>query len=104
MAKVQSISAKEITSAVRKAVAKNETLRQLTSASPGIATIKPPILGLLIRDVDLKDSSIGELNQLAADVAKSLPAAKGAQPAALVHGGHIIIGFIQESAVTLFKE
>jgi hypothetical protein len=104
MSNIRSISAKEITSAVKAAVAKSKTLKGVTGEGASVATIHPPILGFVLRDADLRNAAVGELHQLASDVAKALPGAHGAQAAAFLHNGHILIGFVAEPTVTLLKE
>jgi len=46
-------------------------------------------------------ASLGELNQLASDVAVSLGAGN-TKAAAFVHGGHIIMGYVEEPSITVF--
>jgi hypothetical protein len=105
--KITSISGKqlstEIANAVKTAVARHASFKGATVES-GVAMFPPGVIGLILRNFEPEKSSLGQLQSLATDVAKALPSAKGGQPAALVHGGHIIIGFIQEPAITLLKE
>jgi hypothetical protein len=102
--KINSISAKDISSAVKAAVKNSATLKGITATDPSLATIRPPIIGFVVRDLEVKDASMGELNKLAAHVAESLFAGTGSQAATFVHNGNIIIGYVAESSFSVFKE
>ena len=100
---VKSISAKKLADEVKAAVAKNETLKALV-ADPKVVTIPPWIIGLILRPGDLENKPLGQVQKLAAGVAKSLPSARGRSPAALVHGGHILIGYVENPVETFFEQ
>jgi hypothetical protein len=101
--KVKSISAQQLAKEVKTAVAKNERLKAAI-VDPKVAMIPPWVIGLILRPRELGDRSLGEVQELATDVAKSLPSARGKTPAALVHGGHIILGFVEEPVATTFEQ
>ena len=101
--KLNSISAKEISGAVRKAAEKSAALKAIKAIEPTVATMRPPIWGFILRDAEAKSIALGELNHLAGEVAGSLGAGN-AKAAAFVHGGHIIIGFVEEPSITLLRE
>jgi len=96
--KIKSISAKqlsaEVQSAVKKAISNNAALKG-TPAQPKFV-MSPWLIGFILRELELKNKTFGEVHALATDVAHQLPAAKGQSPATLIHNGHIIMGFIQE--------
>jgi hypothetical protein len=105
MAKVKSISISEISRVVRSAVAKINA----SAAPPDVAILRGdlsggPLVGFIVRDVDLDSHSVAELNQLATNVTKSLPGTERMQPTAVLRDGHIIIGFTEESSVVALKE
>jgi hypothetical protein len=103
--KVNSISAKDISSAVAAAVRKSTTLKGIAAAEPSFATIRPPIIGFILREADAKNASITELNKLAANVAGSLGGAGSkSQAATFYHNGHIIMGYVEEATFSVFKE
>jgi hypothetical protein len=101
--KLNSISAKDISAAVRKAVDKNTALKATKAIEPTVATIRPPIWGFILREAEAKAMALGELNKLAGEVAGSLGAGN-AKAAAFSHGGHIIIGYVEEPSITVLKE
>ena len=99
MANPISISAKDIATAVKAAVDKNK-LKGVTAGDPGIASFRPPIIGFILNQAEI---SVAQADALASSVAQSLPAARGAQPACLLHNGHIICGYIIDPSITAFK-
>jgi len=101
--KVKSISAQQLAKEVKTAVAKNERLKAAI-VDPKVAMIPPWVIGLILRPRELGDRSVGEVQELATDVAKSLPSARGKAPAALLHGGHIILGFVEDPVATTFEQ
>lgn len=101
--KLNSISAKDISGAVRAAVKKSAALKEIKATQPSIANIRPPIMGFILRDADVKNVSMSELTKVASSVAKSLSSGK-ATPATFAHGGHIIIGFVEDASFSVFKE
>jgi hypothetical protein len=100
--KVKSISAKKLADEVKAAVAKNETLKGLV-VDPKVVMIPPWIIGLILRG-ELESRPLGQVQKLAAGVAESLPSARGRSPAALVHGGHILIGYVEDPVETFFEQ
>jgi hypothetical protein len=96
--RIASISAKqlstEVQAAVKKALASNPALKG-TPLEPKFV-VSPWLIGFILRELELKDKTFTQVQTLATDVAKLLPAAKGKTPATLIHDGHIIMGFIQE--------
>jgi len=102
MGNLNSISAKQLSAAVAKAAEKSTHLKAAKAKELTFATIRPPIIGFILRDLEAK-ASLGELNQLASDVAGSLGAGT-AKAAAFVHGGHIIMGYVEEPSITVFTE
>jgi len=99
-----SISASELKDAVSKALKKNAATKNLQAGEMGIGNFRPPIIGRIIRDTDLADQSIGSLQKLATDITNSIPGAKGAVPTTMVHGGHIILGFIDPGSLSILRE
>ena len=101
--RVTSISAKQLAPEVRKAVDAATAKHKLQGVKidGGVALIPPSLIGFILRDADLQQKTLSDLQALAADVAKPL---KGAMPATYIHDGHIIIGFVAESAITLLRE
>ncbi len=98
---VKSISAKQLAGAVdavKKAVG-DKAFAKLPPLTPSVGPIvgTGTIVGFVIRDQDA--GSIGDLDGLAKDLAKKLDGA-GAKPAALLHDGHLIVGFMPRSTVT----
>jgi hypothetical protein len=100
MGNLNSISAKQLSSAVKKAAEKSTHLKITKAPELTLATLRPPIIGFILRDLEAK-ASLGELNQLASDVAVSLGAGN-TKAAAFVHGGHIIMGYVEEPSITVF--
>lgn len=102
-AKVKSISAQQLAKEVKAAVAKNEELKG-TVVDPQVGMLPPWVIGLILRPGELENRSISEVQKLAAGVAKSLPSARGRTPATLVHGGHIILGFVEDPVATIIEQ
>jgi hypothetical protein len=100
--KVKSISAEKLAAEVKAAVAKNATLRAAV-VDPKVVTFPPWIIGLILRPGELENRPFGEVQKLAAGVAESLPSARGRTPATLVHGGHILIGYVEEPVITTLE-
>jgi hypothetical protein len=101
--KLNSLSAKNISSAVEAAIKKNDKLKAL-KGPPSVAVIRPPIMGFILVDKDVRDTSMSELSGLARDVAGTLGSDKAAQAGVFSHGGHIIIGYVEEAAFSAIGE
>jgi hypothetical protein len=101
--RIRSISAQQLANEVKEAVAKNEELKGRI-VDPKVAMIPPWVIGIILPPADLKNQSIGGVQKLAASIAKSLPSAHGREPAAVVHGGHVLLGFVENPTATFFEE
>lgn len=99
-----SISASEIKNAVSKALQKNAATKSISAGEMAMANFHHPIIGRIIRDAALANQSAASLQKLATDITKSIPAAKGATPATLVHDGYIITGFIDPGTFSILGE
>lgn len=97
----RSISPKTLSDEVKRAIAQIDALRGANPA-PGVITVPPWLIGFILRG-DLQ-ARPGDLEKLATQAARALPSAQGASPAALINNGRIIIGFIQDFAVTTLAE
>jgi hypothetical protein len=99
-----SLSTKQLSAEVKKAVdtalAKHK-LQGVTRIDEGLTVASSGLIGFVLRDKDINQKTIADLNSIAGDVATSL---KGATPAVLSKGGHIIIGFVPEPNITSLKE
>jgi|SRR5579871_5228155 len=100
MANPTSISAKDIATAVKTAVDKNPKLKGVAAGDLSIGSFRPPIIGFILNEAEI---AVAQADALATSVAQSLPSAKGAQPACLIHNGHIICGYIIDPSITAFK-
>ena len=100
--KLNSISAKDISSAVKAAIQNSKTLKGVTATDVSLATLRPPIIGFILRDLDVKETSMSEINSVANSVATKL--GHGASAASFVHGGHVIIGYVEDAVFSAVKE
>lgn len=101
---VRSISAKDISAEVRSALQKLAASREsLKGAGEPEFVISPhSLIGFVLRDPP--KSSPGELQEIAAGVAKAIPGAKGTTPAVLLHGKEVLIGFVPDLNLTTIRE
>lgn len=89
---VKSISASQLAGEVRDSVQKLSL--KGVPANPAIVARPPWIMGFIYHPpVATLDAAQDAANKVAA----AMPSAKGATPAVLIQGGHIIIGFVQEA-------
>ena len=101
-AKPLSLSASRMTSDVRKAVdaALSKHKLQNLQVGDGLA-ISSGIVGFIVTDNELGKKSIADISGLAASVATSL---NGGEPATIIKGGQIIVGFMPLTGVASIKD
>jgi hypothetical protein len=100
--KPNSISKNDLSEAVSTAVRNITTLKEIKAVDASFASLPWPIVGFILRDADLKNASVSELNKLAGSVTKSLGPEK-ATAATFAQGGHIIVGFVADASFSVFK-
>ncbi|WP_375412236.1 hypothetical protein [uncultured Bradyrhizobium sp.] len=94
--KIKSISARELSTAVpdavKKALANNAAFKGI-KAEPKFV-MSPWLIGFILRELDMSRKT-EDVQKLATEVAKSLPAFHGT-PATLIRDNHIIMGYIMD--------
>jgi len=98
-----SLSASRLKSDVKKAVdaAVSKHKLQNLKIAEGMAISHHGIVGFVISDGELGKTSIADISVLANSVATAL---KGGEPASMIKGGHIIVGFMPPAGITAIKE
>lgn len=96
---VKVISAAQLSDAIAGAVKSALASRPGLQLEPDVTLAPPGLIGFVVRGDALAGTSVGDLQNLAASVAQSLP--QGGTPAALVHGGHTVVGFVPDLRITL---
>ena len=110
MADVNSLSAKQLTEAAKRSAGKvleaRIGLKALPSATVGYL---PPYhwIGLILREEGQLEK-IADATKAAADIhagiAASVPSLKGGTAGAIIHGGHIIMGFVPPREIDVISE
>jgi hypothetical protein len=110
MADVKTLSAKQLTDAAKHSAAKVLEARAGLKAPPGTTVgFVPPYhwIGLILRE-EAKLEKIADAKKIAADIhagiSASIPSLKGGTPGAIIHGGHIIMGFVPPREIDVISE
>lgn len=97
-----SLSASRMTGDVRKAVDAALVKHKLQNLKVGDGmAISSGIVGFIITDAELGKRSIADVTGLASSVATAL---KGGEPATIIKGGHIIVGFMPPAGIASIKD
>jgi len=90
--RVKSISAKDLTAKVKDAV-EVSLKRHKIAAKFGPISLSPELIGFILRDADLHDKTIGQVSDLAGDVAKQFDSQATIFK---FNGGRILLGYIPD--------
>ncbi len=90
--KVPSISAKDLNAKVNVAVEATLARHKKITRIGGVV-ISPELLGFILREAELHERTIGEVGEIAGDVAKQL---NGKKPSVIWKGDKILLGFVPD--------
>jgi hypothetical protein len=104
--RAESISASDLSKKLRAAV------QSALKNNPGFAAtarisiaLRPGILGFQVRSADVEGQTVSKLTKVADDVTSQVPTlAAGSQPALLVRGPYIVLGFFPDAEVIELPE
>jgi len=109
MADVKSLSAKQVTDAAKRSAAKVLETRKMKVPTGTTVGFVPPYhwIGLILREEGQLEK-LADAKKLAAElqsgIAASVPGLKGGTPGAIIHGGHVTIGFAPPREIDVIGE